>query len=220
MFKQVTASKSEIEFYLQEITLLKLELNIQKEQYAKMEYQQPLVQSMNRNFINSINVTQDKNKSIFTSSVHLTRNKTVTIPSFDTNSFYVIENDESKEESSISFKRNNIDPPMIINKRSFPFDPYGDAHNRNEQDQINEEPVKNQQDIKRICTEQSDDEAKLIELNQKLNVIMKEKIELEGQLNFLQEEKSLLIEKHEQQVQYLNEQLQLYQVICVLRLVF
>ena len=190
-------------------------MNIQKEQYAKMDHQKPLGQPMNRNLINSINLneTHDKNRSIFTSSVHLTRNKTVTIPSFDSNSFYVIENDESKEESSISFKRNNIDH-MIMNKRSFPFDPYGVAHNHNEQEQINEEPLK---DYKRICNEESDNEAKLIELNQKLTVIKEEKIELEGQLNLLQKEKSLLIEKHEQQVQYLNEQIELYQVNCIFK---
>ena len=136
----------------------------------------------------------------YTSTAEFVKTKLVTIPSFESNCIYAVETEGVVEEKSFYQKHEHIES--------------------DEKDDENKEKKETKNESKEKAEEFENTLKKAIDnLNEKLEQTTNEKNQLDAQLQKIQaelktsqKENSLLIDKHEQQVQFLNEQIQTYQV--------
>ena len=147
----------------------------------------------------------------YTSTAEFVKTKLVTIPSCDSNCIYAVETEGVIEEKSFYQKHEHLEE-----------DQKDEVSNEKKETKTEKE---NKEDVKEKAKEFDNTLKKAIEnLNEKLEQISNEKKQIDAQLQTAQaelktslKENSMLISKHEQQVQFLNEQIQSYQVSANLK---
>lgn len=195
--------KNEISYLTQNIETLKTELKLQQE--ASANYNRNESKQVKFYFEDN-NCQRDNNQPMYRSTAEFIKTKLVTIPSCECSPLYAVETEGIVEEKMFYNQQENFEDTKKESKetvKSKEINGVDQSENSQKIDQNFESTLKKAID----------------NLNEKLEQITNEKNTIESQLTVTladlktsQNENSILISKHEQQVVFLNEQLQLFQV--------